>query len=77
MPVINKGRYTVYLDKQNVDEIRRYLSKKPHAGGLSELLDKHVTRCADLIRKNPKALNEIEDGKMTVRKFVKLAMLDF
>lgn len=76
MAVIGKHRYVVYLDPENVNVIREFLSKKSDSGGLSALLDMHVARCAALIKKNPEALLEIESGKMTVKKFVKLAKLN-
>lgn len=75
MPVAGKQRCTVYLDKKNVETVRKYLSKRPDAGGLSALLDKHIARCADLIEKNPKALLEIEGGKITAKKFMQLVKL--
>ena len=76
MPVAGKKKYVVYLDEKNVETIRKYLSKKPDAGGLSALLDKHVSRCASIIEKNPQALLEIEPGKMTAKKFMQLAKLN-
>lgn len=76
MPVAGKKKYVVYLEEKNVDTIRKYLSKKPETGGLSALLDKHVSRCASIIEKNEAALLAIKPGKMTVKKFMQLAKLD-
>ena len=76
MAVPGKKGYLVYLDQKNVETLRKYLSDRPDAGGLSGLLDKHVSRCAAIIEKNPEALKEIEPGKMTVKKFMQLAKLN-
>ena len=77
MAIAGKQRCTIYLDEKNVEIVRKYLATKPDSGGLSALLDKHLARCAKLIEKNPKALLEIEGGKMRVKKFIQLAKLDY
>jgi arsenate reductase-like glutaredoxin family protein len=76
MAVQGKKRIVVYLDEENVKILRNYLDTRPGAGGLSEILDKHVTRLADVIRKNEKKLAKIEPGRLTIKKFFKLAGLD-
>jgi hypothetical protein len=72
MAVQGKKRIVVYLDEENVKILRNYLDTRPGAGGLSEILDKHV----DVIRKNEKKLAKIEPGRLTIKKFFKLAGLD-
>lgn len=76
MAIQGKKRVVVYLDSENYDLVRSYLDTRKHAGGLSGLLDRHLARCADIIRKNPDKLKDIEPGKLTLKKFWKLAMLD-
>jgi len=74
MAIEGKIRVSMYLDMENINLVRKHLDTRPGAGGLSEIVDKHIARCADLIRKNPK-LAEIEPGKMTAKKFFQLAKL--
>jgi hypothetical protein len=76
MAVQGKKRIVVYLDEENVRILRNYLDTRPGAGGLSEILDKYVTRLADVIRKNEKKLSKIEPGRLTIKKFFQLAGLD-
>ena len=76
MAVPGKKGYKIYLDEKNVETVRKYLSSRPDMGGLSALLDKHLARCAAIVEKNPKALLEIEGGKMTAKKFMQLAKLN-
>jgi hypothetical protein len=75
MAVKGKKLYRLYLDQENYELVQSYLDTRKHAGGMSGLMDKHLTRCADVIRKNPE-LSEIEPGKLTLKKFWKLAKLN-
>jgi hypothetical protein len=76
MAVEGKKRVVVFLDEDNVNTLREYLDSRPGAGGLSEILDRHVARCANVIRKNEKKLAKIKPGRLTVKKFFQLAGLD-
>jgi len=76
MAIDGKKRYVVYLVEEDVKVIKEWLDTRPGAGGLSELVQKHVHRCAEIIRRNPVKLGKIEPGKMTVKKFIQFAMLD-
>lgn len=76
MAVEGKKKYQVYLDESDVELLREWLDTRPGQGGLSDLLQKHVHRCAEIIRKNPDKLSKIEPGKLTLKKFFQLARLD-
>ena len=76
MAIEGKKKYQVYLDETEVEIIKEYLDTRPGQGGFSELIQRHVTRCANIIKKNPKALEDIEPGRLTVKKFWKLLKLD-
>jgi hypothetical protein len=76
MAVAGKKRVIVYLEGENYDTLRKYLDSRPGAGGVSEILDKHLARCADVIRKNEKKLAKIKPGRLSTRKFLQMAKLD-
>ncbi len=76
MAVEGKIKVTMYLDKENIEVLRNYLDTRPGAGGVSAIMDKHVSRLADIIRKNKKQLSEIEPGRLTLKKLVQLMKMD-
>ncbi len=76
MAVKGKEAVMLYLDKENMDVLRKYLDTRKGTGGISAVMDKHVARLADIIRKNKKQLSEIEPGRLTLKKLVQLMKLD-
>jgi hypothetical protein len=76
MAIAGRKKYQVYLNADDVEVLREWLDTRPGQGGLSELLQKHVHRCAEIIRKNPEKLKRIEPGKLTIKKFFQLASLE-
>jgi hypothetical protein len=76
MAIKGKARVTVYLDQDNYETVKNYLDSRPGAGGLSAILDKHVARCAAIIRKNEEKLKKVKPGRLTLKKFWQLAQLD-
>jgi hypothetical protein len=76
MAIEGKRKVSFYVNEENLNVLRNYLDSRPGAGGVSELVDKHIARCADTIRKNPDKLAKIKPGKLTLKKFFQLASLD-
>lgn len=72
MAIEGKKRYVVYLDESEVETLKEYLDTRPGQGGLSELLQAHVTRCAKMVRKHGDSLKQITPGKITAKKFFQL-----
>lgn len=69
MAIKGKKIFQLYLDQENYELVKEYLDTRPGQGGMSALMDKHLERCAKIVKNNRNLFGEIEPGKMTVKKF--------
>lgn len=70
MAVPGKKGYLVYLDEENTDYVRSFLTSGKYSGGLSGLLDAHIGTMA----KTLKASKYKKDQKLTAAKAFKVFM---
>lgn len=50
MPIKNKERYTVYLDKENTEYVKSFLETTKNKGGLSGVVDGYMKTMAMTLR---------------------------
>ena len=70
MPVPGKKKYAVYLDEEKAEYVKSFLSSAKYAGGLSGLVDAHISTMA----KTLKASKYKKDQKLTAAKAFKVFM---
>lgn len=77
MAIQGKKAYKLYLDEENVEYLREYFQGRKNSGSLSDFIDKYLERSVKIAKLNRNILDDIEPGKMTVKKFWKLCKMEF
>ena len=76
MAIKGKKRYQIYLTEENYNLVKEYLDTRASTGGISGLLDKHLARCAKVVKNSPDLLEKIKEGqKMDLKAFWNLVRI--
>ena len=75
MAIPGKKRYTLFLDEENMEYLRKHFAYAKNSGGVSALVDKYLSRCVFMHKENKDIFDKIEPGKMTFKNFLQLIKL--
>ena len=70
MAIKGKKRYVFYLNEENVEYLKTHFETKRDTGGLSDFIDKYISRSVWILKNNQDFYksNKQESGKLTFNK---------